>query len=376
MSLFLHHGGSISCRDLQGRCPLHVSIEHHRVKVSKLLVEHILNLTDANLHSVGLTQLHKYVIEGTIDKLRNTLMSKNDMVACWVDSEDSVGWTLLHYAAWRGDLAIFKLLEEAGVSLRSKSSSINALHIASASGSSSVVRHLTKLLLNERDDSKRTALHYAARSNSTKTVQLLIDAGLPVNNLDIVERSPLYYACREGSASVSSLLLRSVAIPHGKEREDMRCRVSGDGLSGVLVILLDLLGDGHVDEAPKIKIALNRPLTSAIKARKVECVHILLIHGADPNAANSNGGNALHHAARSGSPNITRLLPNRIRDCGVQNCKGETARNIALEKRFFCIARLLGEDDSDIDGCHCICSGKYEENHESIMLKTLLYQQG
>lgn len=106
-------------------------------------------------------------------------------------------FSALHYAARTGDLAIFKLLADAGADLNSQTNGgVTAFHRAAMQGHDNIVAFLLQkpLKINPDlvDSDLKTALHRAAENGRVSTVKLIISAGLQhlKQARDLHERTP------------------------------------------------------------------------------------------------------------------------------------------------------------------------------------------
>ena len=62
-------------------------------------------------------------------------------------------------------------------------------------------------LVDARDNSKRSALHYAVANKKIQVIQNLIENGADVNGLDAEQRTPLHYAAIGGYGEIAFKLL-------------------------------------------------------------------------------------------------------------------------------------------------------------------------
>jgi ankyrin repeat protein len=146
------------------------------------------------------------------------------------------------------------------------------------------VHHLRQLLANPRtrldvlDPSGATALVIALNYGHAQAVQLLIDAGVSVQQADLHGGSPLHYAVKNEGVGPLRALLAAGADP------DTR---GAYGRTPLAELLMELHGD---------------PTPIEHKAR------VLLSGGANPNLVDDNARSALHAAALSGYGNVVEAL--------------------------------------------------------------------
>eukprot|EP01047_Picozoa_sp_COSAG01_P066900 COSAG01_NODE_9331_length_2481_cov_7.890848_1_plen_826_part_11 len=145
---------------------------------------------------------------------------------------DDQGPTPLHWAASHGQLSIAKLLLQASggawaVVTQQKSDGKAPLHLACMHGHSELAAILLELrpprmkarpLLELRDDSRRTALHWAclaASSQRAATVTVLLTASADANAADggKARLCPLHMAAMQGDLELTRALLASEPAP-------------------------------------------------------------------------------------------------------------------------------------------------------------------
>ncbi|KAF8158496.1 ankyrin repeat-containing domain protein [Crassisporium funariophilum] len=131
------------------------------------------------------------------------------------------------------------------------------------------------------DSDGQTALHHAAWKHlydSTEALELLIDAGAPINVIDRLGHTPLWEAVSKGWPPDVALLIKSGAD-------------------------VDLRGDPRWSTTPLMEACHHNA------SHNLPSVAILLAEGADVNAArDSKGMTPLHYAARSGKVEVVRMI--------------------------------------------------------------------
>lgn len=135
-----------------------------------------------------------------------------------LDECDVEGLTPLHHAVQLGDEVIIRMLLDRGPKWIVKTSSSKlqgyktALHYAAESANEAIV----KLLLDrgaditEQCESKRTALHYAAKRHDQRGViitKLLLDGGAEIDSRCQNKKTALHYAAEHGDKMTIRLLL-------------------------------------------------------------------------------------------------------------------------------------------------------------------------
>ena len=171
-------------------------------------------------------------------------------------------------------------------------------------------------LLQADDVKGRAALHHAAWSGSTRSVEILLALGANADFLDYGSQLALHFALRSPwhSTQKSKLLINAtnVAALDAFTVQGLLAHSSGDAV--VLQALLQELATSHPDTDLSCTAAAPAPcpLMIAIQGRCEECVSLLLAAGADP-LRTSVGGDALQRmASHLRLPQATRLLQQRM----------------------------------------------------------------
>jgi ankyrin repeat protein len=214
-----------------------------------------------------------------------------------------------------------------------------------------------------------TVLESAAMSADAQSVQELLEAGANANRRDIYGRSPLMLAAGAGNLDVARVLLEHNAVPYPLDTTGnsaltaAQSRLKDPAQAKAMVDLLTSHGapaDGRnrpIDEtyldavksgnqaaveaalAKDADINARRKFTmdkglgepTALAVPYPKLLAYLLDHGADINAANEYGFNALHMAAgRPGNHESLELLVKRGADINRANRNGQTPIAMAV----------------------------------------------
>ncbi|WP_264336995.1 ankyrin repeat domain-containing protein [Wolbachia endosymbiont (group B) of Chorthippus brunneus] len=183
-----------------------------------------------------------------------------------VNSTDENGWTLLHLAAWKGQLDNARLLIEKGAD-------INAENIFG-----------------------RKPIHVAAESNNTNIIEFFLSKGMNVDDTDRYGRTPLYCASWNGHLGVVKYLVEKGA--------DINAQDKGGETS------LDAATDQkHEDVVGYLKqVQLDQELLIAAQYGNFDEVRDLVSQGASLNAKYSNGMTVMHSAAYGGNLDIVKYF--------------------------------------------------------------------
>jgi len=116
----------------------------------------------------GMTPLHWACLDGQVEAARILLLE----AGANVEVQDNLGWTALHFAAYKGDLDIVKVLLDAAASLEL------------------------------RETNGATSLVIACQEGHLETVQALLYAGADLKASTLQGFTPLHFTCQNGHLAV------------------------------------------------------------------------------------------------------------------------------------------------------------------------------
>jgi len=196
---------------------------------------------------------------------------------------------------------------------------VAAIHIATCSGNSVIVRLLcdkygvdvncsTSEAFGKQPQKDMTPLHWAAAYGHVEVVKLLLDNNADVNASRTNDgTTSLYIAAYNGRTEVVKLLLDNNA--------DVNASRTDDGTT---------------------------PLYIAAQYGHTEVVNLLLDNNADVNARRTNDGDTpLYIAAYSGRTEVVKLLLDNNADVNIERHDGEKPIDAALQCRHWDIVKLL-----------------------------------
>ena len=226
--------------------------------------------------------------------------------------------------------------------------------------------------LDSTDDRGRTALHAVAAEPDGKMLAALLKAGASPDVADKDGTTPLCVAAERGAAGNVALLLRAradVAAPCGRDGETALHEAADSDQAAVaqqLVAagaplnardrhfetpLLEAAGKSggaalHVLLAARAEVNVKgghgeTPLHEAVNARALASVQALLAAGAWVDARNFRGETALFEAARNGSMDIIPVLLSAGANPQARDTTGETPPGIARKVGQLDVAQSL-----------------------------------
>lgn len=259
------------------------------------------------------TRLADAVMEGDQAAARSLLSQKVN-----VNEAQGDGSTALHWAAYRDDVEMARLLIQAGANVKATTrlGDYTPLFMAAKNGNGTMVDMLVKAGsdVNTPNRAGTTALMLAAASGKADAVKVLLDHGATVNAKDTINgQTALMFAAAVNSTPAIKLLaehradLNAVSkVLQPKDSNDKRDGINpnrrtmqGPWLGGLTALhfaaregqfdaVRDLVAAGAdvnvVAATDKMSV-----MTTAIINGYFDVAKFLLDHGADPNLANTGG---------------------------------------------------------------------------------------
>ena len=252
-----------------------------------------------------------------------------------VNAAQGDGTTALHWAAYRDDVEMARLLVEAGadVAVKTRLGDLTPLFMAAKNGTATMIELLAEAGadINSTNANGTTPLMLAAASGKTDAVQVLLDRGAEVNAKDITnEQNALMFAAALGRSDVVLLLAvkgaeldettkvteivkREYRYRLRQQQADPNRRLRNIRVEGATSLptmggttaLQFATREGHMDvvralleagaEVNQVNAADQMSaLTSALLNGNFDIAMYLVANGADPNLASSTGVTPLY----------------------------------------------------------------------------------
>ena len=304
-----------------------------------------------------------------------------------IDGKNGHGRTALMLAAMHGHSQVLSLFIKRGADMNATTShGSNALHHSIKDGPDQIecIEMLIKevrcrgrgssggaIEVDAVDQSGHTPLFYACIDGHIHKARVLIQAGADINYTHRVNRKqPLLAAAQNGFVDVVTLLLQShtevssgitvtpdrgmmgvTSLPSSTTK--MKCDVDYALPNGVTA-LMQAATNGHLEVVRAlINVGHANPnkhsnergtaLIYCSLQGHVETVLFLLSKGADINATNHNGWNALMHAAYKGHTAVCLALVEAGSSIRAGDGVRDTPVRVALREKHYCTARVLRE---------------------------------
>jgi len=372
VTLLLEKGASVNAKDKKGETPLDYATGKSRAAIAELLRS---NGGKTSRELLAAENIFIAAEVGDVESINKLLASGVD-----VNAKNKGGYTALHLAAKRGqDAAAAALLEaKADVALTSKSSKTALHYVARYNGNLDLAKRLvdSKVPINAKDGSKKTALNYALsgkhtelaellRSNGGKTSKELAAAGsifaaaevgdlealnklLAVEGVDVNATNKsgytaLHLAVRKGRKDAAAMLIEKGANVNAQRRGLTPLDFAGKNAETAAL----LRAKGGLTY---LELRAEQDILYAAANGYAAGIMRYIENGGDVNKTNHKGYSALHLAANNGYVEVVRLLvANKIEVNAAANKYKKTGLHYAARHGRKEIATLLLENGADVN---------------------------
>ncbi|XP_062595086.1 putative ankyrin repeat protein RF_0381 [Saccostrea cucullata] len=285
--------GLLEIRDNDGWTAIHSACSGGSVEIVSFLMEKGMDIK--TLSNNGKSILHRACLCGKFEVCEYLVENYPHLL----DVKDKSSYTVLHDAAWGGNVQIVKLLIEKKMDINAlQGGGETILRQCCRSGKKEMCEYLVNHfpdLLEKRDNNGWTALHSACWGGSVEIVSFLIEKGMDFNALSNDGKTILHRACLNGKFEICAYLVEN--YPH----------------------LLDVKDKSS-----------NTVLHDAAWGGNIQIVKLLIEKKIDINAQQRDGETILHQCCRSGKMEICEYLVNHFPDLlKIRDNRGWTALDSA-----------------------------------------------
>ena len=230
-----------------------------------------------------------------------------------IDRIDANGRTLLHTAAYQGNLHVVQLLLLKGANIESLDKSRQTpLNLAARQGFSDVVSALVEVgaNVNNADEDGWTALRSSAWGGHSGVVTVLLSAGASVDHADNDQRTALRAAAWGGHEDIVTKLLESGADVNKADNEGRTALIAAAYMGHVEIVehLLDYKANiDHEDCDGRSALSVAALCIPASEGHE-KVVSLLLERGAEVDHQDKDGMTPLLVAAYEGHQEVCEML--------------------------------------------------------------------
>ena len=336
--------------------------------LDKLINDYFHHFIDEYQSKDGYTIIMQSIYEDKPDITQKLLkFTKNINI-----KDKNYGRTALHFAAYRGDCLITKLLLDVGSNINEmdrfgrtplhysilsgdyytvkqlifheNESILNYNQYASSSPPSTAVSSINLYIL---DHHSRSPLHYAAFYGRTRLMQVLIDSNFSVNQKDLFLNTPLHYACYSGNLSSVELLIENnstMYIKNNHQLTPLHISIIYNH-EEIFTYLFKLIDHQKYGEIEKETVEINTNHTYNLFNKSDLSDKLTEKPILQSNQISNSGNTILHTAVLLNKLNLIKFIlkNNKLSKLIInkKNKQGDTALHIACLYNFNKIIRLI-----------------------------------
>ena len=301
---------------------------------SGLLVAGALLLADATIQGTKDLRVANAASQGDRDAVAALIKQKVD-----VNTAQGDGMTALHWATFKDDLVLAKMLLTAGANVKvtTRNGAITPLNMAAKNGNAAMVSALLKAGAGATEITAEgmTPLMAAALSGSVDTTKVLLDAGAEVNAREKAHsQTALMFAAAEGRADVIKLLAsRGADLKATTEVVKLeKARFDDDG-NPIPVRPDESAGGSTVTGGNTVMGAMNA-LLFASREGMLDAVKALVAAGADLNQPNAEKSTPLIIAIANAHYTTAKYLVDAGADVNLVNSDGLTPLYATINMQY------------------------------------------
>ncbi|XP_064394153.1 ankyrin repeat domain-containing protein 42-like [Halichondria panicea] len=305
------------------------------------------------LGSDGYSALHWACHYGRAEVLQRLMELGADIHQC-----TQQGWTGAHICAIRGCTTCLNILCGTDIDLfKPDSRGYMCIHLAAAHGKTSALQALIKTGVNLKVVDKRgwTILHHAAYHGRLNVLQVVVGLGLNANATENNGNAPAHFAAMEGHLECLKLF-----VYHNNQPFEVISKRNNDGATPKDLATqfqkqdcIDFLAsaENEVEIFGHENTGDEFPGHTAASEGNVQLLGMLLVEGhCHVNDQDSHGSTAAHKAAGNGHLDCLQLLIDHGANTNIQNSSGDRPKDVA--KRYAqlgCLGLLTATDNDPLD---------------------------
>ncbi|CAH1401021.1 unnamed protein product [Nezara viridula] len=347
VKLLLDSGANKSSADINGTTPLHIACRKGLLPIAELLLSDPPAAVNQSDHS-GYTALHLAAMNGSLEIAKLLLTLDADKEAKTIDFK-----TPLHLASREGHEAIVHILLKKGAEKDAADiDDMTPLHFAARGRHVGVVREMIYFCtasVNRKNKNGSTPLHLVCEWNNKserntyfeyQIGMFLLYYGADIQSKDHNEMTPLHIAARDNSSRAIEYLLErraSKADPFSRDRL-LNIPMHYAALFGHYEVIIKLLPEipwmnydikKLIRQTTYVNIYEETPLFLAAREGHTKVVALLLQVGVESLQPDINGRTALHRSAARGHFEVVKLLRQALLKIENKDKWGFTALNYA-----------------------------------------------
>jgi len=211
------------------------------------------------------------------------------------------GMMPLHYAAWKGNVEIVKLLLDHGADL-----------------------HATIV--------EQSVIHFAARSGNVEVISILLDKGADVNAKGFMEATPLMYAAARSDLIMARFLLERGADIQQKDIQGFTALYNAVENGSPEIIDFLISRGANVNEISKTSYGYETPLYHAMLRGRIDNAILLVTkYNANVNTQTADSSTPLHLAVYKGQKEMVDVLLKNKGNPLAKDAKGLTPIELLSE---------------------------------------------
>lgn len=285
-------------------------------------------------------QIINAAVNGQFDRLINLINSGGNIN----ETDPYNGDNALIASIIAGDGKIADLLMEKGINVKHKNNNGQSpLHIAANYGLYDIAKKLLRkgLKVNDKDNGGNTALMYASAAPYKNMVDLLINSGANIEDKNNQGETPLLIAARTGNTETVKNLIDNGANKNATDNNGNNAVMKAvqNKNSYTTQELINEKVDPNKPNNDKVT-----PLMVAIANNDINLTDTLLKNGIDVNQTDSRGRTPLMNATVNGNTPLVKQILEYNPDLQVTDNKDETAFDLAKNRGYAQIQRIIGQD--------------------------------